>query len=62
VPDAELPELNDNIVCLIEVIGEYKKVITKVVSGTVEKAGAWSPSRANSVNRRVKKIPHSHEL
>ena len=25
VPDAELPELNDNIVGLIEVIGEYKK-------------------------------------
>lgn len=24
VPDAELPELNDNIVGLIEVIGEYK--------------------------------------
>ncbi len=25
VPDAELPELNDNIVGYIEVIGEYKK-------------------------------------
>jgi len=25
VPDGELPELNDNIVGLIEVIGEYKK-------------------------------------
>ena len=25
VPDAELPELNDNIVGLIEVVGEYKK-------------------------------------
>ena len=25
VPDAELPELNDNIVGLIEVISEYKK-------------------------------------
>lgn len=26
VPDAELPELNDNIVGLIEVIGEYRKL------------------------------------
>ena len=25
VPDAELPELNDNIVGHIEIIGEYKK-------------------------------------